>query len=170
MRLLLLAFLLTAASCAAPPPAALSCPAERALYALRGEPGASLRLMQTPHRLNATSDLAARVEFEGDTYWFGFTSSLGFSRNYIGAIADPLEAARLEDAGEESESGELETDSSELVLFDADFDVIGAVPNSGDAAPAHLMANGIASSIWYSEPRRVLPLALWDLSGCADDV
>jgi hypothetical protein len=134
------------------------------VYALRGAPNASLRLVRTPHPLNAYSDLAARVTFEGETYWFAFVSSLGYSRNYVGPTDDPFEAARREDAGEEQQ--ELDHSGSELVSFDSDFNVLPNVPQSGEPAPAHLLATGIGSAIWYSTPRRVLPQALWSFSGC----
>jgi hypothetical protein len=170
MRIGFLAATLLLASCASAPNASPACPAERAIYTLRGEPGATLRILPTPHPLNAHSELAARVDFEGETYWFAFTSSLGYSRNYIGRTDDPFEAARREDAGEDD--GEIpqppEYDGSELTTFDAAYNVLPNVPQRGDPAPAHLLATGVGSSIWYSIPRRALPKALWDLTSCAD--
>ncbi|MEZ6024131.1 MAG: hypothetical protein R3C16_12125 [Hyphomonadaceae bacterium] len=170
MRVLIVALLAATAACAAAPvDTAPVCTAERAIYTLRDQPDARLRFVATPHRLNATTDLALRVEFEGDSYWFALTSSQGFSRNYVGQTIDPFEAARREDAGEESDGDAPEYNGSELVLFNAVYGVEQDVPQSGDPAPAHLLANGIASAIWYSEPRRHLPLGMWDLSDCADD-
>lgn len=171
MRFIFLAAALAVSACstiAAQTATPQTCPTERAVYALRGEPNASLRLMRTPHPLNAYSDLAARVTFEGETYWFAFVSSLGYSRNYVGRTDDPFEAARRGDAGEGAgeEQQEPEYNGSELVSFDSDFNVLPNVPQSGEAAPAHLLATGIGSAIWYSTPRRVLPQALWTLSGC----
>ena len=101
MRFIFLAAALAVSACSTTSQSATpqTCPAERAVYALRGEPNASLRLIRTPHALNAYSDLAARVTFEGQTYWFAFVSSLGYSRNYVGLTDDPFAAARLEDAG-----------------------------------------------------------------------
>lgn len=145
-----------------------ACPAAHARYELRGAPGAQMTLVRAPHALNAYSDLVARVEFQDETYWFAFTSSLGFSRNYIGRTEDPFEAARREDAGEDigEEHREPEYDGSEYVGFDSNFDVIPEVPRAESQAPAHILANGIASAIWYSEPRRELPLGLWSLTSC----
>ena len=170
MRFIFLAAAVAVSACSTPSQSATqqACPAERAVYALRGEPNASLRLIRAPHPLNANSDLAARVTFEGETYWFAFTSSLGYSRNYVGRTDDPFEAARREDAGEGAgeEQQEPEYNGSELVSFDAGFNVLPNVPQSGEPAPAHLLATGIGSAIWYSTPRRILPQALWTLSGC----
>jgi hypothetical protein len=153
------------------PAQASQCRAEMALYRIRGA-DATLRIMPTPHALNAYSNLAARVDFEGETYWFAFVSSLGYSRNYVGRTVDPFEAAAREDAGLEVDPAYVqpEYDGSELTLFDANFDVIENVPNNGDPAPAHLLATGISSSIWYSVPRRELPKALWDFVECVDDL
>lgn len=144
------------------------CLAANANYHLRGRPEARMTLVAPPHALNAYSDLVAKVEFEGDTYWFAFTSSLGFSRNYVGRTENPFEAARREDAGTYAgqERQEPEYSGSEYVGFDANFDVINEVPRSAAPAPTHILANGIASAIWYSEPRRELPLGLWDLTSC----
>lgn len=172
MRSLLIAAVLAAAGCAGTPHAAspTSCPADRAVYTLRGEPGAVMRFVRTPHALNAYSELAARVDFEGETYWFAFASSLGYSRDYIGRTEDPFEAARREDAGEDASEvpAEPEYSGSELTLFDAAYNVIEGVPQADDRAPAHVLATGVGSSVWYSVPRRVLPKALWDLTSCAD--
>jgi len=176
MRFFVLAAALAVTACTQQTPAAtapsLTCVAERAVYTLRGQPDATLRIVQPPHAPNAYSDLAVRVEFEGENYWFAFVSSLGFSRNYLGHTVDLIEEARREEAGEDiGEAPEMpDYGGSELVMFDAAYDVVANVPSSGDPAPAHILANGVASSIWYSVPRRQLPLALWDLSECADDV
>lgn len=158
-------------ACASAPEALLSCPAERGLYSIRGEPGASLRIFEPPHAQNAYSDLAARVEFEGETYWFAFSSSLGYSRNYVGRTNDMIEAARLEDAGgdNDEERQEPQYDGSEIHFFDARYNLQHNLPQSGDLAPAHILATGVSSSIWYSIPRRELPRAMWDLSGCAGE-
>lgn len=173
MRYLFLVLPLVLASCASSraDSNASACPAERAIYTLRGAPDATLRIIRVPHAPNAYSDMAARVDYQGDTYWFAFSSSLGYSRNYVGRIPDPIESARREDAGEDvgEEHQEPEYEGSEYTAFDADFDVIENVPQSGDPAPAHLLAIGISSSIWYSIPRRELPKALWDFSACAED-
>jgi hypothetical protein len=171
MRFIFFAAALALSACStstARPATPQTCPAERAVYALRGAPNASLRLVRTPHALNAYSDLAARVTFEGETYWFAFTSSLGYSRNYIGLTEDPFEADRREVAGENigEEPREPDYSGSELVSFDADFNVLPNVPQAGEPAPSHLLATGIGSAIWYSTPRRVLPQALWSFSGC----
>ena len=172
MRFMILALSLALAACATsrPSASAIACPAERAVYTLRGEPGAQMRFMRTPHALNAYSDLAARVDFESDVYWFAFNSSLGYSRDYIGRIQDPFFAAAEDDAGEDAGEIREEPDfaSSELISFDADYNVIAAVPRSGEPAPQHLAATGVGSSIWYSLPRRQLPKAVWDLTSCAD--
>lgn len=173
MRFIFLAAALALSACstsAARPATPQTCPAERAVYALRGEPHASLRLIRTTHALNAYSDLAARVTFEGETYWFAFVSSLGYSRNYVGLTDDPFAAAQLEDAGSavDEEQQEPEYNGSELTSFDSNFNVLPNVPQSGEPAPTHLLATGIGSAVWYSEPRRVLPRALWTFSDCAD--
>ncbi len=169
MRFIFLAAALTLSACASTEYQPETCPAERAVYVLRGEPNASLRLVRTPHPLNAYSDLAARVTFEGETYWFAFASSLGYSRNYVGRMEDPFEAARREDSGEDVGEAhrEPEYNGSELVTFDSDFNVLENVPQAGAPAPAHLLATGIGSAVWYSTPRRVLPRALWSFGGCA---
>lgn len=174
MRSLLLVLLLAAAGCVSSrtDTTAISCPAERAIYQIRGEPDARLRIIRTPHALNAYSDLAIRVDFEGDTYWFAFVSSLGYSRDYVGRTVDPFEAAAQEDQGLDPDQRYTapDYDGSEIAFFDANFDTIeSAPPQAGDPAPAHLLATGISSSIWYSVPRRVLPKALWDLTACAAD-
>lgn len=144
----------------------IACPAEGALYRLRGQPDAQLRIVRTPHPQNAHSELAVRVDFEGETDWFAFVSSLGYSRDYIGRIADPFEHARREDAGEEREISEPDSDGSELISFDEAYNVIQGVPQAGEAAPAHLVATGIGSAIWYSLPRRQLQRSIWDLAAC----
>lgn len=169
MKLQCLALSLLLSACATATPPALTCPTEFARYTLRGAPGATLQFSVPPHAPNAHSDLAARIDFEDESYWFVFTSSLGFSRNYIGRTDDPFEAAGREDAGEDigQEPLEPEFDGSEYLGFDASFNVIEDLPRAGEPAPAHILANGIASSIWYSTPRRVLPKGLWDLSACA---
>lgn len=169
MKLQWLALSLLLSACAPAAPTPLACPAEFARYTLRGAPGAMLQFAVPPHAPNAHSDLAARVDFEGETYWFVFTSSLGFSRDYIGRTDDPFEAARRADAGQDigHEPRAPEFDGSEYVGFDASFNLIEDLPHAGAPAPEHILANGIASSIWYSTPRRVLPKGLWDLSACA---
>jgi hypothetical protein len=173
MRLLVIAAALAVSACASAQPAvAPTCAAERGVYTLRGQPGAMLRIVRTPHALNAYSELAARVDYEGDTYWFAFVSSLGYSRDYVGRTQDPFEAARREDAGKDigEEHAEPEYNGSELHAFDANYNVMDGVPQAGEPAPAHLLATGIASSIWYSTPRRELPKAMWDLTSCDDYV
>jgi hypothetical protein len=164
---LLSALILSA--CVTAPLQTAPCPAERAIYALRGQDNARLRLFKPPHAQNASSDLAAIVDFEGERYWFAFTSSLGYSRNYIGRTGDMIEAARREHEGLENGENqpEPEFDNSEIVLFDAHYNVIESLPQSGDPAPAYLYSTGIGSAIWYSIPRRSLNRALWDLTGCA---
>jgi len=177
MRTLILAALVAAGGCAAqphiaPPQAASACPVEQALYRIRGAPEASWRFVATPHALNAFSDLAAQVDFEGETYWFAFSASQGYSRNYIGRTVDPFEAAALVDAGEDPDPlyAEPEYNGSELHLFDAAFDAIENIPQRGDPAPAHILATGVSSAIWYSVPRRELPKAMWDYVDCVDDL
>lgn len=165
---LVLALSACGAGVSMPPAIPLGCMAEGAIYRLDGAPSAELRLVKPPHALNAASDLAARVDFEGETYWFAFTSSLGFSRNYIGRTEDPFEAARREDTGEDAgeTAREPEYEGSEYVGLDVNFDQIESVPRADTPAPAFIVANGVAASIWYSEPRRVLPKATWRLAGC----
>lgn len=170
MRALLLGFALVISGCASARPEALSCVAERAVYANRAQPNAELRIFKPPHAQNAASDLAARVAFEGETYWFAFTASNGYSHNYVGRTGDMIEAARREDAAEDDgeEHQEPEYDGSEIVFFDPDYNVLENIPQSGEPAPAHIIATGIGSAIWYSEPRRLVPIAMWDLKSCAD--
>lgn len=169
MRSLLLLAALALSACATAPAAAPRCAAETAIYTLRGQPDAMLRLVRTPHPQNAYSELAARVDFEGEVYWFAFVSSLGYSRNYVGRMDDPFEAARRDDAGKDAdeEHPEPEYNGSELHSFDAAYNLIEGVPQAGEPAPAHLVATGIASAIWYSLPRRQLPRSVWDLASCA---
>lgn len=147
-----------------------SCPAEHAVYTLRGQPNAQLRILRTPHALNAYSELAARVDLEGETYWFAFVSSLGYSRDYVGRTMDPFEEARREDAGEDATNPYAEPDynGSELISFDADYNLIEGVPQAGEPAPSHLVATGIGSAIWYSVPRHELQRSIWDLAACGE--
>ncbi len=173
IRSLALAALVAASGCVTPTQAPASgCIAEQALYRIRGA-DATLRFVQTPHPLNAYSELAVRVDYEGETYWFSYSASMGFSRHYIGQTEDPFEAAAREEAetaDSEPPAPAAESDSNELVLFDANYDVIEALPQKGGPAPAHVVATGISSDIWYSLPRRVLPKAMWDFSACVDDL
>jgi len=166
MRSIMIALTLALSACASTPETVPLCPAERAIYTLRAEPAAQLRTLRTPHALNAYSELAARVEFEGETYWFAFVSSLGYSRDYIGRTEDPFAAAQREDDG--GDSAEPEYNGSELISLDARYNLIEGVPQAGEPAPAHLVATGVGSAIWYSIPRRQLPKSIWDLTSCAD--
>ncbi|MEJ0058605.1 MAG: hypothetical protein WDM79_02980 [Terricaulis sp.] len=170
MRFWIIAAALAAAGCAAQSaPRTLTCAAERAVYLNRAEPGARLRVFKPPHAQSAASDLAAIVDFEGERYWFAFTASQGYSRNYIGRTGDMIEAARREDSGEDAddEHREPEFDGSEISFFDASYGVIETLPQTGAPAPAHIYASGIGSAIWYSIPRRSIPIAMWDLAECA---
>lgn len=164
-----LSALLFAGPAFADPPNA--CAAENALYSVRGESGAQLRVFKPPHAQDATTDLAARVSFEGETYWFAFTSSLGYSRNYVGRTGDMIEAARREDTGEDvgEDHQEPEFDGAEIHFFDSAYNVLESLPQAGEPAPAHILASGIGSAIWYSTPRRLIPRDMWDLTGCAED-
>ncbi|MET0182393.1 MAG: hypothetical protein ABW199_05855 [Caulobacterales bacterium] len=160
-------------SCATPSlHAAPSCTAERSVYTLRGAPDATLRLIEPPHALTAYSDLAAKVDYQGETYWFAFTSSLGYSRNYVGRTSDPFEAARIEDQGGDPPDAytQPEYNGSEISFFNAGYDLAENIPQSGDAPPAHILASGISSAIWYSEPRRELPKAMWDFHACGEPI
>lgn len=172
MRFLILAALLAVSGCATQNAApALSCPAERAIYRLRDAPGAALRIFKPPHPQNAYSDLAAIVDFEGERYWFAFSASMGYSRNYVGRTHDMIEAARREGSGEDANDPPPqapEFEGSEISFFDADYDVSERIPQLGDPAPAYIYASGIGSAIWYSVPRRQLPIQMWDLAECAD--
>ncbi len=176
MRLLILAaqmaFLLAVSACAAQTATpSISCPAEQAIYRLRDEPGAALRIFKPPHPQNAYSDLAVIVDFEGERYWFAFSASMGYSRNYVGRTADMIEAARRADNGEDANDPPPqapEFEGSEISFFDANYNVTERLPQLGAAAPAHIYASGIGSAIWYSIPRRQLPIQMWDLAECAE--
>lgn len=174
MRHPVLVFFLAAAlgACASAPNQenAISCPAEQAVYRLRNQPVAELRLMRAPLAPNAYSDLVARVDFEGEAYWFAFVSSLGYSRDYVGRIPDPFDNARPEDVADNLEdlapAPDPEYSGSELISFDKDYNVVAGVPQTGQPAPAHLVATGIGSAIWYSAPRRELQRSIWDMADC----
>jgi hypothetical protein len=170
MRLVLLAAAIALSGCTASPPKSLSCTAENAVYKLRGQPGAELRLLKAPHPLNAYTDLAARVSVDGGTYWFTFTSSNGYSRDYMISTTDPFVEAKDEESAQaetENDEGD-EADLSEFHAFDAAYNVIEGSPRSGQPAPAHILAPGVGSAIWYSTPRRELNRSVWDLSACAE--
>jgi hypothetical protein len=171
MRLILLAAApLAIAACTASSPKSLACSTENAVYKLRGQPGAELRLLKAPHPLNAYTDLAAKVSVDGGTYWFTFTSSNGYSRDYMISTADPFVEPKDEESAEaeteDDESGEA--DLSEFHAFDAAYNVIEGSPHSGQPTPAHILAPGVGSAIWYSIPRRELNRSVWDLSDCTE--
>lgn len=169
MRTVLLAAALVLAGCSAKAPKSITCPAETSVYKLRGQPGAELRLLKAPHPLNAYTDLAARVTVGGGTYWFTFTSSNGYSRDYMIPTTNPFEEAKDEDTAEAETEGDKggDADLSEFNAFDAAYNLIEGSPHSGQPAPAHILASGVGSAIWYSTPRRELNRSVWDLSACS---
>lgn len=150
-------------ACASPAatPAMIACPAERAVYSIP-ESDAELRLLETPHSVNAFSDLAVRVTADGQVFWFSFVNSNGYGRSFLGYIRDPT----APDAEDPLEIEEAQGDN-DLGLFDADMKYMDT-PQSGTPAPQYLYAPGIGVRFWYDAPNRTLvPIGMWRLSACA---
>ncbi len=161
------ALALVVGACASLPPtpvftetAALreACPAERALYA-SPDGVAALRLVKTPHPVNAFSDLAIRVEARGHVFWFSFVQSMGFGRVFLGEIADP--------AIEDAPAPEGDGNNDDLVVLDADLRNL-SIPQSGEPAPDYIIAPAIGARFWYDLiDRPSIAAGPWRRIGCA---
>jgi len=151
-------------ACASPdaaPAAAIACVAERAVYSLP-ESDAELRLIKTPHSVNAFSDLTVRVTADEQVFWFAFVNSNGYGRSFLGYIADPT----APDAEDPLEIEDAQGDN-DLGLFDTQMNYLDT-PQSGDPAPHYLYAPGIGVRFWYDASNRTLiPIGMWRLTSCA---
>lgn len=157
-------------ACAAPAPKAPSCAAPGAIYKLRGQPSAVFRLVKPPHPMGTASDLIGRLDLEGQTWWYSLTSSNGYSHDYLISEADPFKASDEDERADKADESDESDDGGtlEMVFFDSAYNVLEGPPQGSGKAPAHLLATGLGTALWYSTPRHELKKSIWDLSVCAD--
>jgi hypothetical protein len=131
-----------------------ACPAERAGYALDGDPDHRLDLDLAPHP-NAWSALRLTLTTRSGPRHFTFTASNGYSLTYL--VPDPPAA------------GIDEADGSrpplEVYVFDRGLKLLD-LPQPGAPAPAFLFAPGLGPLLWYGAGREELPLGIWRFAGC----
>ena len=168
----MIATMLLATSMAANVPA---CSAEEAIYALRGTPDVTAGFARQRFQVNFSSDLFFWVEVEGRRRWFSFNAPNGYGGVYLTPDRDP---ATLTEADQEAGAPDKaeEPPQVDFDMFDANYDVIDAVPQADSAAPAHLFARGLGPLLWYNPAAAAngdstatavsIPIAMYDLTRC----
>lgn len=156
-----------------------ACTAEHAVYQLRGEPGVTAGFAKQRFQINYASDLFFWVKTgDGRRWWFSMNAPNGYGGVFLSPDVDPTkitEADREAEAPTPAEQPpEVDFDS-----FDTDYGVLSGPPQSADAAPAHLFARGLGPLLWYNPVAAAngdktaksasIPIAMYDLTGCAPD-
>ncbi len=171
----MLALGLTALALAGAP----DCTAEHAVYQLRGAPGVTAGFTKQRFQINYASDLFFWIKTEdGRRWWFSMNSPNGYGGIFLSPDVD---AEKITEADREAEAPPPPDDPIEVDfdLFDGDYGYLDNPPQSGAPAPAHLLARGIGPLLWYnpvgaangdkSAKAASVPIAMYDLAGCASD-
>lgn len=154
-----------------------ACPAERALYKLRGVPGVTAGFTRQRFQINYASKLFFWVRTpDGRRWWFSMNAPNGTGGVFLSPDVD---ATKITEADREAEPKPVTTDPVEADFFtlDRSYNVTDNPPQLGYPAPAHLFAPGLGSLMWYnpvgaangdkSAKAFSLPTAMYDLNGCA---
>jgi hypothetical protein len=132
-----------------------ACPAGMAVYSLKGSEtfSASLSPVAQP---KAWSDVQFSINTPSRAHSFELTESNGYAVQYL----LPLKP----DGTLDEETGR----DISVTFFDEALNVL-PLPQSAKPAPTYIFAPQIGSVIYYGyEPRELLPLGMWKLSGCAE--
>lgn len=172
---------LMAAMIAAGPPA---CPAERAIYTLRGESGVTAGFVKQRYQINYASKLFFWIRTPGEQgaparrWWFSFNAPNGYGGVYL---TPDVDATKITEADHEAEPpvslvpvpDPIEVDFD---TFDAAYNHLPGPPQIGERAPDHLFARGLGPLFWYNPTAAAngdktakatsIPIAMWDRTGC----
>lgn len=139
-----------------------TCPAERAVYELEAEEGASFRVSLVPARTFASiaSDLYLRLSTPQRDYWFTFGVSLGYGGTTLLPVSDPYAAEAAEagprglladSSGSPGAAAQAALLSSlRFLAFDAELDLQAMPPLSGEESPPYILMPEIGAALWYS--------------------
>lgn len=161
------------------------CPAERAVYELRGSDSEDVwRLGFVPARTMASmaSDLYLRLTTPQRDYWFTFSVAQGYGGISVIPVTDPYDEAGPRDLlaepygdNPDGATGEEVGGWLRFLSLGAELDVAFDPPMRGDAAPAYLLLPEIGQGLWYAasaftdDPtadRDPMPVGLFKRSGC----
>ncbi|MBC7499190.1 MAG: hypothetical protein H7315_01580 [Herminiimonas sp.] len=156
--------------------AAAPCPAERAIYRLRGVPGVTAGFTRQRYQINFASDLFFWVRTaDGRRWWFSMNSPNGYGGPFLSPDVDATKITKADREADQSSSpgSSIEVDFD---MFDRNYGVITTPPQEGGRAPSHLYARGLGSLMWYNPvgaangDKRAkagsIPIAMYDLKSC----
>ena len=152
------------------------CPADRAIYKLRGNHGVLAGFSRQRYQINYASNLFFWIKTpDRRRWWFAMNAPNGFGGVFLSPDVD---ATKITKADHEADPRPAPQNPIQVDfdMFDHRYGVIASPPESGSLAPSHLFARGIGPLIWYNPIGAAngdktakavsVPIAMYDLSSC----
>ena len=168
--------LMAVAGTSASASASQGCPAERAVYKLRGAPGVTAGFARQRYQLNYTSNLFFWIQTsDRRRWWFSMNLPNGFAGISLSPDVDATKITRADHEADPPPAPENPI-QIDFDMFDRNYGVIEIPPQARTPAPAHLYARGIGPLVWYNPVGAAngdktaktasIPIAMYDLAGC----
>lgn len=146
--------------------AVTACPAEKAVYALRTEPGVTARFEAVERAADWPSGLALRIDSHGHRYWF-----LPWAGGTDGAqnLASTQDPTRPGWTPPSPDGGPRPLGNLQYLGFDATYRLFETLPERGKPAPVHVLLPTLDDALRHpksDQPRDSIPRQFFDLVAC----
>jgi hypothetical protein len=146
--------------------AVTACPIEQARYALRTEPSVTAGFMRVESGHDWPSGLALRIEIHGRRHWFlPFPGGTNGEQN-LASTVDPSVPGWTPP---NPDGGPRPLGNFQYLGFDATYLLLANIPQSGGAAPAHILLPTLDDALRHpmdDRPRDSIPRQFFDLVAC----